>query len=62
MTYPLPEKTAKLQQMLTDFYRETMKIGLKMNKTKTKVMFNDRITPNEIKIDGKTLEEVEEYI
>ena len=39
-----------------------MKIGLKVNKTKMKVMFNDKITSNEIKIDGKTLEEVEEYI
>ena len=39
-----------------------MKINLKMNKTKTKVMFNDKVTPNEIKIDGKTQEEVQEYI
>ena len=38
-----------------------MKIGLKMNKTKTKANFNDKITSNEIKIDRKTLD-VEEYI
>ena len=41
---------------------ENMKIGLKMNMTKTKVMFNDKITTNEIWINGKTLEEVDEYI
>ena len=37
-----------------------MKIGLKMNKTK--IILTDKITLTEIKIDGKTLEEVEEYI
>ena len=47
--------------MLTDLNRESMKIGLNMNKTKTKIIFNDKVTSNEIKIDGKTLE-VEEYI
>ena len=36
-----------------------MKVGLKMNQTKTKVMFSDEVIQNEIKIDGKTLEEVE---
>ena len=56
------ENAEELQQMLTDLSRESMKMGLKMNKTKTKVMFIDRVTSNEIKIDGKTLEEVEEYI
>ena len=48
--------------MLTDLNKESMKIGLKINKTKTKIMFNDKVTPNEIKINGKTLEEVEECV
>ena len=40
-----------------------MKIGLKMNKTnETKEMFNDKESRNEIIIDGKTLEEIDEYI
>lgn len=30
-----------------------MKIDFKMNKTRTKVMFNDKVILNEIKIDGK---------
>ena len=54
--------TADFQQILSDLNRKIMKIGLKMNKTKTKVMLNDKVTPNDIRIDGKTLEEVEEYI
>ena len=48
--------------MLIDLNRESMKIGLKINKTKTKVMFNDKVTSNDIKIDGETLEEVDKYI
>ena len=55
------ENAEELQQMLTDLNRESMKIGLKMNKTKTKIMFNEKVTSNEIKIVEKTLE-VEEYI
>ena len=35
---------------------------IKHKKTKTKIIFNDKITPTEIKNDGKTVEEVEEYI
>ena len=40
----IPENAEELQQMLTDLKRESMKIGLKMNKTKTKIMFNDKVT------------------
>ena len=30
-----------------------MKLGLKMNQSKTKIMYNDKVTPNDIKIDEK---------
>ena len=33
-----------------------------MNKSKTMIMFNDKVTPQDIKIDGKDLEQVDEYI
>ena len=33
-----------------------------MNQSKTMVMFNDKVTPQAIKIDGKTLDQVDEYI
>ena len=48
--------------MLTDLNRESMKTGLKMNKTKTRKMFKGKVFPNEIKIIRKILKEIEECI
>ena len=56
------ETPTELQELLTDLNRESMKVGLRMNRTKTKVMFNDKVTPKTIEIEGEALEEVDEYI
>ena len=56
------EKPPELQTMLTDLNTENKKVGLKMNKTKTNVMFNSRAQKEPIEIDGEQLEEVDEYI
>ena len=48
--------------MLDDWNRESKKVGLKMNKSKTMIMFNDKVTPQAITIDGKALEQVDEYL
>ena len=55
-------KAEELQNMLTDLNRESKKVGLQMNQSKTKVMFNDKVTPKDIEIDGQKLEVVDEYI
>ena len=56
------ETSEELQKMLNDLNKESMKVGLKMNRTKTKVMFNDKVPKKLIQIEGETLEEVDEYI
>merc|ERR1711989_16583 len=44
------EAPTELQQMLDDLNRESKKVGLKMNKSKTMIMFNGQVTPQDIKI------------
>ena len=56
------EKPQELQTMLTDLNTENKKVGLKMNKTKTNVMFNSTAQKVPIEVDGEQLEEVDEYI
>ena len=56
------EKNEDLQNMLSDLNKESNKVGLKMNKGKTKVMFNDKANKGTIRIDEEALEEVNEYI
>ena len=58
----IAESVEELQEMLNDLNRESLRVGLKMNKSKTKVMFNDNMQSEEIKIGTETLEEVNEYI
>ena len=57
----IAETANDLQEMLSDLNRESLKVGLKMNKRKTKVMFNTNVQSNTIKIDNETIEEVDEY-
>ena len=47
--------------MLYDLNRESLKVGLKMHKGKTRVMFNDKAKRRVISVDSKALEVVEEY-
>ncbi|CAG4938553.1 unnamed protein product [Colias eurytheme] len=50
----------KLEEMLKSLNEESVKVGLLMNKDKTKLLTNSKPTP--IKIDNHPLEYVEEYI
>ena len=50
-----------LQELLNDLNRESLKVGLKMHKGKTRIMFNDKAKQRIIRVDNKTLEVVEEY-
>ena len=47
--------------MLNDLNRENLKVGSKMHKGKTRVMFNDKAQRRVIKVDNEALEAVEEY-
>ena len=57
----ISDNAENLQEMLNDLNKESLKVGLKMNRSKTKVMYNDRAQRRVIRIDNETLEEVEEY-
>lgn len=48
--------------MLSDLDRESRKVGLKMNMTKTNVMFNMHAGINEVKIGTVALEQVTKYV
>ena len=56
------EASTELQQMLDNLNRESKKVVLKMYKSKTMIMFNDKVNPQAIKINGEDLEQVDEYI
>lgn len=53
------DNTMDLERMLYELDRESSKIGLKMNKTKTKIMSQDQV---QIAVNGHILENVQEYI
>ena len=44
------EAPTELQHMLDDLNRESKKVDLKMNKSKTMIMFNDKVTPKPLKL------------
>ena len=56
------ESANGLQQMLEELNRESLKVGLKMNKKKTKIMFNRHIQAEQIQIQNEALEVVDEYV
>ena len=60
----LVAKTPKeLQQMLEDLQSMSKEIGLKMNTSETKLMFNNKTKPNhKIKVEGQELESVQTYV
>ena len=47
--------------MINDLNRESLKVGLKMHKGMTGVMFNDKAQRRVIRVDNETLKAVEEY-
>ncbi len=50
-----------LEKMISDLHRESLKVGLKMNMKKTKIMYNKHLTRRQIMIGNEALELVEEY-
>ena len=44
----LSESTYELQQMILQLHKESQKVGLKMNKKKIKVVFNNYILDHKI--------------
>jgi len=53
---------AELKSRLQELSDAITKVGLKMNLSKTKVMFNQVVLPKEIIVSGKVIETLEEYI
>ena len=52
----------QLQTRMEELSNESSKIGLKMNLSKTKVMYNQHVEKKEIKIHGETIGIVDEYV
>ena len=52
----------QLQKMLFDINEESKRVGLKMNKAKTKILLNSKASAKSITIDAEELERVNEYI
>ena len=50
-----------LQEMFNDLNRESLKVGLKMHKGKTRVIFNDKAQRRVIRVNNESSEVVEEY-
>ncbi len=50
-----------LDKMVSDLHGESLKVGLKMNMKKTKIMYNKHLTGRQIMIGNKALELVKEY-
>ena len=45
----------ELESMLTDIYLASKLVGLSMNLSKTKVMFNESATTSTVTVDGNTI-------
>lgn len=54
------EKCEELEEMINELNRESLKVGLKMNREKTKVLFNPFVEEKTIMIGDLQLESVEE--
>ncbi len=50
-----------LEKMISDIHRESLKVGLKMNMKKTKIMYNKHLIGQQIMVGNEALELVEEY-
>ena len=58
----LAESAKDFQKMLEELNHASLKIGLKMNMEKTKVMATTDLSQNPISIQGIPLEQVKEYV
>ncbi len=50
-----------LEKIITDLHRESLKVALKMNMKKAKIMYNKHLIGRQIRIGNEALELVEEY-
>ncbi len=50
-----------LEKMISALHNESLKVGLKMNMKKAKIMYNKHLTGRQIMIGNEALELVEEY-
>ncbi|XP_069993555.1 uncharacterized protein [Penaeus vannamei] len=50
------ESANEMQQLINDLNRENLKVGLKMNKKKTKIMLNSRVQIEQIHVQSEALE------
>lgn len=58
----MAETLQDLQQMLNDLADSSVRIGLRMNFDKTKVMFNEHVLPEPVAVHGAVLEVVQKYV
>ncbi|KAI8440552.1 hypothetical protein MSG28_001794 [Choristoneura fumiferana] len=56
------ETLQDLQHMLNGLADSSQRVGLRMNLDKTKVMFNEHVSPEPIAVQGSVLEVVKEYV
>jgi len=52
----------ELQSRMVGLYNESSKIGLKMNLSKSKLMYNQHAAKKEIKINGEIIGIVDQYV
>ena len=57
----LPKTPQELQEMIQELNEGSLKVGMKMNMNKTKVMFNPLCAKEQIVVGAQVIEEVEEY-
>ncbi len=61
MTVLLSNSGEDLEKIICDLHMERMRVGLKMNMKKTKIMYNKRLIGRQIMIGNEALELVEKY-
>ena len=54
--------TESLESMVTDIHLASKPVGLSMNLSETKVMFNGRATTSTVAVYGNTIEKVDRYV
>ncbi|KAA5648860.1 hypothetical protein F3G64_36940, partial [Pseudomonas aeruginosa] len=54
----MAETMENLSTMLKDLSRASIRVGLNMNKEKTKIMLNAHVAPTPVKIGSSTLEAI----
>ena len=58
----IAKSTSELQKMLQNIRKTSIPTGLSMHLGKTKVMFNPVVNKTDININGRKIEEVDNYI